>query len=75
MIVPDAVAEAVPQAGDGGSNQGESLSGSLAGLSAQRIDFGALQRDVCVVGEGSSLGLGGRGALSASASAPLRIRP
>ena len=52
-----------------------SLSGSLAGLQTPRVDFGPLGRDLCDVGEASSLGVQGRGALAVPASGPLGIRP
>ena len=51
------------------------LSGSLAALIAQRIDFGLLGRDMCEAGTDSSFTILGRGALPAPASAPLRLQP
>jgi len=50
------------------------LSGSLAALLAQPIDFGLLRPDVCEAGSDSSFTVLGRGALPAAASAPLRSR-
>jgi hypothetical protein len=49
------------------------LSGSLATLIAQRIDFGLLGRDMCEAGTDSSFTILGRGALPAPASAPQRL--
>ena len=51
------------------------LSSSLAGLSTQRIDFGALGRDICQVGYDGSFTILGRGAIPTPASGPLRVRP
>ena len=50
------------------------LSGSLAALIAQPVDFGLLRPDICDVGTDSSFTVLGRGALPAPASAPLRSR-
>ena len=36
------------------------LSGTLVGLTAQRIDFGALSRDICQIGDESSFSVLGR---------------
>jgi filamentous hemagglutinin family protein len=50
------------------------LAGSLAALTTLRIDFGALGRDMCRLGESSSFTPLGRGALPASAGEPLGVR-
>lgn len=50
------------------------LSGSLAALIAQPVDFGLLRPDICDAGTDSSFTILGRGALPAPASAPLRSR-
>ena len=50
------------------------LSGSLAALLAQPVDFGLLRPDICDAGTDSSFTILGRGALPAPASAPLRSR-
>ena len=51
------------------------LAGALRGLSTAMIDFGALDRDPCRVGAGSSLTPLGRGGLPARASGLIRPEP
>jgi filamentous hemagglutinin family protein len=48
------------------------IAGSLKGLSAEFIDFGALGKDLCRVGAGSSLTPIGRGGLRPSTSGTIR---
>jgi len=51
------------------------LAGALRGLSTAAVDFGALGRDPCRVGAGSSLTPLGRGGLPASAGGLMRPEP
>ena len=51
------------------------LAGALRGLSTATIDFGALDRDPCRVGAGSSLTPVGRGGLPATAGGAIRPEP
>ena len=51
------------------------LAGALGGLSTAMIDFGALGKDPCRVGAGSSLTPLGRGGLPATAGGAIRPEP